>query len=333
MQDETSSQNQLPNSHYFLRLAVALAIVAIIWLGTNLFNNNETGNPKSASSQTNLDSGQKNNLFTATLPIAQEAFLVPTGDFGVPIRKWNVETPKLSAQSVYAVEINSSKVLLAKEPNQTRQIASLSKLITALIVIERANLKDEIVVSKNAVDTYGEMGSLVVNESLTIESLLYALLVESSNDAAVALAEKFDGQFINFMNQKAKELNLENTHFSDSSGLSIENVSTAKDIARIMQEVIKYPLLNYIMETSQIEVSSADGKYKHKLTNSNKLLSKYPEIIAGKTGYIDEAGNCMVVALKTPSLQGIIINVILGSQDRIGEMDKLIQWEKEAFLW
>jgi D-alanyl-D-alanine carboxypeptidase (penicillin-binding protein 5/6) len=329
---ETLSQNQLPNAQYFLRLGATLLIVAIVWLGANFFKNEPPNNP-AEKSKNNAVSEQKTNRLAASLPIAQEAFLVPVGDLAVPIRKWNIKEPPFTAQSIYAFETNSGKILLAKEPNQQRQIASLSKLMTALIIIEKAGLKDEIVVSKNAVDTPGEMGSLVANESLSVESLLYALLVESSNDAAVALAEKFDGQFISFMNQKAEFFDLKNTRFSDPSGLSIENVSTAYDVARIMQEAIKYPLLNYIMKTPQAEIVSLDGKYKHKLTNSNKLLAKYPEIIAGKTGYLNEAGSCMALAIKPPSGQGIIINVILGSQDRIGEMDKLIQWEKEAFIW
>ena len=325
---------------YFLKLFTALAILAVVYFSSSFFKN------KPETQSQNLPASslpQSENVLAASLPLAQDAYLVPTNDIIIPIRKWGVDEPVLSAQSIYVTEIISGKVLAQKEPDKIQPIASLSKLITALVVIERANLKDEITISKNAVETEGKMGNLVTNEKMTIESLLYALLIESSNDAAVALAEKFsdqggsasggNGQFVDFMNQKTAQLGLINTHFSDPSGLSTENVSTAKDMAKIMQEVIKYPLLTNIMKMPEADILSADGKHNHHLTNSNKLLAKYPEIIAGKTGFIDESGNCFIVAIQAPNNKGIIINVILNTQNRIGEMDKLIQWEKEAFLW
>jgi len=315
---------------YFLKLFTALAILAAVYFGSVLFKNKtETQSQNSPK----FNPPQTETVFAASLPVAQDAFLIPRNDIVTPIRNWNIEEPKLSAKSYYVIEVNSGKVLAQREPEQTRPIASLSKLMTALVIIERANLKDEITISKNAVDTYGEMGNLVADEKMTIESLLYAMLIESSNDAAVALSEKFNGQFVAFMNKKAEQLGLKNTHFADASGLAIENVSNAKELVKIMQEAIKYPLLKNIMKTSEIDILSADGKRNHHLINTDKLLLKYPEIIAGKTGYIDEAGNCMIVAVSAPDGKGAIINVILDSQDRIGEMDKVIQWAKEAFLW
>lgn len=317
---------------YFLRLAAALIILAAVYFGSSFFGNKnrETAQNKNQAEQ---NSEQNENILAASLPISQNAFLVPTHEIIIPIRKWGIEEPQLSAQSAFVIEIKSGKILLQKNADKPRTIASLSKLITAVITIEKANLQDEILISKNAVDTYGEMGSLIEGERISVESLLFALLIESSNDAAAALAEKFNGQFVEFMNQKAGQLGLKNTRFSDASGLDAQNVSTAKDLAKIMNEAIKYPLLNYIMKTAETEISSTDGKYKHKLTNSNKLLEKYPEIIAGKTGYTEEANGCMALVIKAPNGEGMIVNVILGSEDRLSDMDKLIQWEKEAFLW
>ena len=342
----------MPDRAYFLKLIATIIIVGAAWFGSNFYENN-----KEAENPTIAQSSQKENFSTpaplnatstikstaAILPVAQNIFLLPIADTSLPVRKWSVSEPEFSAKSIYAIEIISGKTLLQKEPEQIRPIASLTKLMTALVVMERANLKDTITISKEAVETYGEMGNLVINENISIESLLYALLIESSNDAAVALSEKFftkgvsalgaNSQFVDFMNQRAKELGLANTHYSDPSGLNNENVSTPKDLIKLIQKVIEYPLLTQIMKTPEIEIKSADEKYKHRLTNSNKLLVKYPEIIAGKTGYIDEAGSCMILVLKSPDNQGVIFNVILGSDDRIGEMDRLIQWEKEAFVW
>jgi len=333
MQNGTTSQNRLDAS-YFLKLGGVLVIVGAVWFGTNLFKSGKI--PNAARNSATQQEAQESFYFGAVLPIAQDAFLMPVSDPFSPIRKWNVEEPTLTAQSVYVLETDSNKILLQKDPQVVRPVASLSKLVTALVVMDRANLKDEVTVTKNAVDTEGETGGLVAGETLTIESLLWAMLMESSNDAAVALAESAlggNGQFINFMNQKVDDIGLLNTHFSDPSGLSIENISSAKDVARIMREAIKYPLLNYIMQTQETDIASSDRKFTHHLANTNKLLAKYPEIIAGKTGYIDEAGNCMTVATKSPNGRGTILSVILASQDKLGEMDKLLSWEKEAFIW
>jgi D-alanyl-D-alanine carboxypeptidase (penicillin-binding protein 5/6) len=329
VETETRPENNNIGPVYFLKLFTALAILAAVYFGNSFFKN------RHETEQQNLSASfpQTENILAASLPLAQEAYLVPSNEITVPIRKWSIEEPKLQAQSFYVVELNSGKVLAQKEPEKVQPIASLSKLITALVVFERANLNDEIIISKSAIETYGEMGNLKEGERLTIESLLYAMLIESSNDAAVALAEKFNGQFVGYMNQKATKLGLKNTRFSDPSGLSPENISTAKEMVKIMQEFIKHPILTQITKIPEADILSADGKNNHHLVNSNKLLSKYPEIIAGKTGYIDESGNCFVVAIQAPNKEATLIIVILNTQDRMGEMDKLIQWAKEAFIW
>lgn len=331
-----SPPNQSLNRDYFLRLGAALAIFGIIWFGQNYLSQKKEESNEAQNFPALENFAQKNQpiaTFAATLPIAQNVFLIPQNDIFPPIRNWDIKEPEFSAQSIYSFDTGSNKILLQKEPDQKRPIASLSKLITALVILEKTSLKDEVIVSKTAVETLGEAGGLVSGEKISVESLIYAMLLESSNDAAVALAEKFNGQFIGFMNQKTKDLGLKNTILYDPSGLNPENVSSAKDLVKIIQEIIKIPFLNYVTTTKEIEISSSDGSNKRRLININKLLEKYSEIIAAKTGYIDEAGGCMAVALKSPNSQGIIINVILGSADRFADMENLIEWERKAFVW
>jgi len=331
LQNQTSSENQLAPS-YYLRLTAAILILAAVWFGSNFFQKRSSPE-KIISASPELPA----SAFAASLPVSQNAFLVPSSDSVLPIRKWGVDEPQLSAQSVYAVDIDSGKVLISKQSDSQRPIASLSKLMTALVVMEKADLSDEIIVSKSAVETEGEMGGLAVGEKLPIESLLWVMLMESSNDAAVALSEHFSanggGQFVNFMNQKAVSLGLKQTSFQDPSGLDTQNLSTAREIAQIMNAAIKYPLLAYIMRTPEKEIVSPDNKFKHQLKNTDKLLASHQEIIAGKTGYIDEAGGCITVASRSPKKQSTIINVVLGSQDRFLDMEKILDWEKEAFIW
>jgi len=275
-----------------------------------------------------------------------------------PVRNWRVGEPKLSAKIALVYDTDGREILYQKNGlNERHPIASITKLMTALVTME--NVKPETVfkVSKKAVETPGEMGNLVVGEEMTVENLLYALLVESSNDAAVALAEnvvassalagqsnpvdkniesqKSDSRqkFVELMNKKVTDLKLANTHFVDPSGLDPQNYSTAWDLTKIIQEVLKYPLLAKIMRTQSIDVLSVDGRFHHHLTATNKLLGKIPEIIGGKTGYTEEAGNCMVVAFKSPKGRGYIVAVVMESQDRLGEIEALLKWTEKAYLW
>ena len=135
------------------------------------------------------------------------------------------------------------------------------------------------------------------------------------------------------MNQKAKNMGLANTNFADPSGLDPGNRSSAWDLNRLMQEVLKYQVLQNIMQTSTIDFQSVDGKFNHHIASTDKLLGKLPEIIGGKTGYTEEAGNCMILAWRAPNNQGTIVSIIMDSQDRLAESAAILEWTKEAFLW
>ena len=304
------------------------------------------------------------------LPLAENIFLasqlIPT----YPIRNWNAAEPEISAKIAFVFETTRQRILWQKNGLRAkRPIASLTKLMTALVVMENAKLDDVFTVSKKAVQTSGELGGLIVGEQLTVENLLYALLVESSNDAAAALAENisknlaFDSAmlrsdnnnlsleparlaeasgeaqvegvtlFVDLMNQKAKSLGLTDTTFTDPSGLDPSNQSSAWDLNILMREFLKYPVLQKITQTATFDFKSVDAKFSHRLTSTDKLLGQYPEIIAGKTGYIEEAGNCMILAFRAPNNQGTVVSIIIDSQDRMAESAAILKWTKEAFLW
>mgnify|MGYP001596577492 CR=1 FL=1 len=228
--------------------------------------------------------------------------------------------------------------------------------------MENAKLDDIFIVSKKAVETTGEMGNLKAGEKISLRALLYALLMESSNDAAETIAENifpppasapqtnsFDEneknklntefsqtasrkKFIEIMNLRAETLGFKNTTFIDPSGLAPENKSSAWELIQIMREILKYDILKQIMQTREIDIANADGK-NHHFTNSNKLLGRLPDIVAGKTGYTQEAGNCMILVIKSPLKDGFIISVVMDAQDRFAETESLMRWTKWAFLW
>lgn len=253
-----------------------------------------------------------------------------------PIRRWDVPEPELSASSAIIFNVSANKILYQKDIYGVYPIASLTKLMTALVFLEYGSLDQEILVSRDAVSAYGTMGKLVVGEKITARNLLYALLIQSSNDAAVALMEDLNGRgldVVKLMNKKAKKLALENTYFEDTSGLSEKNVSTAMDLVLLTKAVLKNDLLRDIMATTVIDVASVDGKYNHHLVNTNKLLGRLSEVIGGKTGYTEEAGQCMILITKIPEKDDIIISIVLNSADRLGESEQLANWTRKAYVF
>lgn len=258
-----------------------------------------------------------------------------------PIRNWDVQVENVDAASALAIEPGSQKVLYHKNMFDSRSIASLTKLMTALVAVEEMNLQSEVVISSTAVATYAEAGNLVVGEKLTVENLLYILLISSSNDAAIALEEYYnafrtqvDKTFVAAMNARAYELGLLDTFFVEPSGLNVNNRSTALDVARLGDFVFRRPLLRQILSTQVIDVQSADGIINHHLVNSNRLLGVLPGVLAGKTGYTEEAGESIVLYVKkSDNAEDFLIYAILGSPDRVKAARHLIEWVTEAYIW
>lgn len=302
----------------------------------------------------------------------------------LPIRNWNVSQPEIEAKAALISMVSSvepfepeknkpsnafqkkmvpGKILYQKNIEQVLPIASLTKLMTGLIVLENINLDQIVTVTKEAIGAYGDMGGLVVNEKISVKNLLYALLMESSNDAAVSLADAFGdsskdcpldtvlesravskGQsLVLLMNKKAEELELENTHFIEPSGYNPANLSTALDLAELVKYSLDKPVIWQILKTSSIDLLSADGVINHHFTNTNQLLNNRPAIVGGKTGYTNEAQGCMILVIEQnlnkirnyigqPSSEYLII-IVLGTQERFSETEKLINWVKEAYIW
>ena len=256
-----------------------------------------------------------------------------------PIRNWLIAEPEISAKSAIIINFKSGSeegnILYQKNSNQILPIASLTKIMTAIIVLENFNPQEVIKVSKDSVSITGDKGGLIRDEELKVRDLLYIMLMESSNDAAMVLAKDNPrltyNEFVNLMNSKAKEIRLENTSFVEPVGLSPENKSTVLEMANLTRQAINLPLLLEILKTPGTTISSIDDKFIHNLTNTNKLLNKIPEIIGGKTGYTEEAGGCMLTVLNVSN--NYLITAVLGSAQREDDSEKLINWAQKAWLW
>ncbi len=241
------------------------------------------------------------------------------------------EIPEIAAASALSIKIyknGNQKIIFEKNPNQIWPIASLTKLMTALIAIENYDLSQKLQVSKKAIEQPEDSGQLKVGEELSVENLLYLSLIESSNDSAFALTGLIGEEgFVDLMNLEAKYLGLRSTHFTDPTGYSVESYSTAKDLVLLTNHLIeKRPMIWEISAFSEFDLFTPDGIFHHRLLNTNQLLTEYQEIIGGKTGYTTKAGYCLLLVLENPEDNSIFINVILGSVNRFEEMRKLINY-------
>lgn len=236
----------------------------------------------------------------------------------------------IQVTSGISVEItgDDSTVLYERDAQKPLPMASLAKLMTALVVLENYHPDNTVTISQESIEQIGEQGVIKLGEVLSAKDLLYIMLIESSNRAAYALAE-FMGvkNFIYVMNQGAKGLGLANTYFADATGLSTDSYSTAADIAQLSQYLFtNYPLFGEIVGLKEHNLYGEDGKLHHTLVNTNKLLGQ-DGIIGGKTGWTKEAKGCMMV-IQQNSPNTYIIHVVLGAEDRFLEISKLIAQTK-----
>jgi len=204
----------------------------------------------------------------------------------------------VSAHSAILMEADSGAVLWSKDANRKMPMASTTKIMTALVVLENARLDDVVVVSPNAVGIEGSSIYLFANERISVEDLLYALLLSSANDAAAALAIEIGGSiegFADMMNAKAAELELSSTHFTNPHGLDDEqHYTTARELAIIAREAMKNQTFAKIVSTYK-KTASLDGEGGIRLfVNHNKLLKKYEGACGIKTGFTKKCGRCLV---------------------------------------
>lgn len=223
-----------------------------------------------------------------------------------------LKPPAINAQAAVVVEESSGRVLYEKNATQKRSIASTTKIMTAIVALENADIDEEIVISKRAAGIGGSVIGLQTDQRYTMKEMLYALLMVSANDAAIAIAEHIGGtveDFSKMMNTKAVSLGMDKSHFVSPHGLDRENqYSTAYDMAIITIEALKNPLFAEIVSTKSSYIPG------HNLYNTNELLGNCPGVDGVKTGYTGKAGRCLVTTVKREDMR--LISVVLGSPTR-----------------
>lgn len=280
--------------------------------------------------------------------------------------------PKLledPATSIFAMDLDSSKVLLEKKSNRSQPIASLSKLMTVLIILENHALDEVVTVPLEATQINSSTIDIYQYEQLTVQTLLEAALIGSANDAALALAIFHSGSeeaFIKEMNQMAQKLGLSSAKFWNATGLDViqdskstsavdmeENLQkqssipallvqkkakifgnqmSARDVAKLARLLLEYNFVRETVQKNHFYGTSVDGKFFHEKPTTNQLLGNFLNLKGFKTGYTLLAGECFV-ALGETSDGHEVLTVILGSSDRFGETKKLLSWIYDSFEW
>lgn len=215
-----------------------------------------------------------------------------------------------SAKSSVVMDLDSGRVLYQKDANQQRLIASITKIMTAVIALEEGNLDKKITVGEEVLAMYGTNIYIEVGEKITLRDLIYGLLLRSGNDASVVIAKAVAGseeKFVQLMNQKAQEIGMKHTVFANPHGLDeeTENYSSAYDMALLSRYANKNGTYKKIVSTNKYEVST--GKKTYLWYNRNKLLSTYEFCTGGKNGYTPRAGKTLVT---TASKQGLDLTIV-----------------------
>lgn len=247
----------------------------------------------------------------------------------------SVKSPDISARAAFAFDLASGSILYAKSFDEELPIASLTKLITAIIVDESASLDAVVEVKKTDVNVVGSNMGLVPGEKIKVIDLLRGMLIPSSNDAALTLANFVSGspeKFVERMNEKARELNLTSTNFNNPVGWdSEENYSTALDLSKVVAEFLKHPTLSEIVKTKETNISSVDHVFTHQLRTTNKLLLEDQSISGIKTGFTSHAKGSLILRVRRGG--GEIVTIVLGSDNREDDSHKLLEWVFQVYRW
>ncbi len=240
------------------------------------------------------------------------------------------EELSLSGSSYILMDASSGRVLLEKNSQNQMPMASLTKIMTALVAIEKGDFEKPIKIDRDCTNIEGSSIYLRENEVLSLEDLLYGLMLRSGNDAAIAIAKNVGGSlevFNDMMNEKAKELGLKNTSFRNPHGLSTkDHFSTAYDLAIITKEALKHNLFKTIFLA---KTYSADRDINNYFINKNKTLWEYQGGDGGKIGYTMEAGRCLVSTASKNQMQ--LIAVSLNARNWFDDNYQLFDYGFENF--
>lgn len=296
--------------HWFRLIIVVVILTVLLIHGSQPLNTS----PISLERKSNLDD----------FPVSLYPKKIGTEDF-----------PIVSAESFIILDLDSGTELFAKNSNEKLKPASITKLMTALVSLDYYQVDDFLTVKRLSPELgESEMG-LHVGDVVSLQNLLYGLLIPSGNDAAYTIADNYPGGVENFlyaMNNKALNMGMENTHLENPSGLDSPNhFSSAKDIGILASVALRNKLISKIVATYGITLTDITGKKFYPMKNVNKLLGYFYGADGVKTGFTNEARENLVASVTRNSHR--LVSVVLKSEDRFGDSARLLEWAFRNFTW
>ena len=241
-----------------------------------------------------------------------------------------VEAKEIYSRSYVVMDYNSGEVLESKDKDLKRSVASISKIMTAIVAIENCELDKYVEVKEDILSAYGSSIYLKIGEVITMKDLLYGLMLRSGNDAAVTIARGVSSsveEFVNLMNKKAYDIGMYNSSFNNPSGLDVDdegNVSTSYDMALLMKYAMNNTIFKEITNTKEYR-SNNHGVW----VNKNKLLRNYEYATGGKTGFTAKAKRTLVTSAKKETMELIVVTLDCGNDFMFHE--KLYEKYFEAY--
>lgn len=240
-----------------------------------------------------------------------------------------INEPQINARAAIIYDRSTKQIIWGKNEMEKRAMASTTKIMTAIVVLENANLDDVVTISKKAAGTGGSRLKIRAEDKITVRDLLYGLMLRSGNDAAVALAEHVGESvegFAGLMNKKAEQIGLKNTHFVTPHGLDDENhYTTAYELAILTDYALENSTFKKIVNTKSTQIRINENPMN--IYNTNELLGVLPGVDGIKTGFTNNAGRCLVTSCTRDENQ--IITVVLGcdtKKQRTSDSTKLIEY-------
>lgn len=254
----------------------------------------------------------------------------------IPTLKHEALEPDIQAKAALIMDYDTGLLLYKKNIHEALPMASLTKIMTAILILEDHDLSEVVTVESDFAELEGVRIWLMQGERIRVGDLLKALLVRSAGDATITLAEHHSGtveDFVKAMNKRAKELNLVHTHFSNPIGLDADgHYSSAFDLAILSKYALHFPAFRAIVRLDEATISSVDNKFHHAFESTNYLLNSYLDIQGVKTGTTDGAGESLI-NLARDERGHEVIAVLLNSPSRFQENKSMIDWAFRSYEW